>query len=467
LKRFAGVNRLTVALLALIGTTACGTEAAPGTSLDRIVLVTIDTLRADHLPGFGYPVETAPFLESLAGAGTSFKRAFAHSSTTGPSHASMFTALYPIQHGVRTNGHVLDESYVTLAEVLNDSGFSTAAFVSGNSHFEGSQIAQGFDLLDQPSRSVLNTAGRSKPYRQAKDTTDAVLDWLTTSGADGELFLWVHYYDPHMPFLMPDTYVEEATPGDEASLQEFLEFQTDEHHATIGSGSELRRIHMYDAEIMYVDDQIKRLYETISELGLNSNTLWIITSDHGQGLANHGHFGHHEQIYNVHLHVPLIFHFSDNAPAGGEIEDQIVEQVDIPTTVLDLLGLEMRGQSEPMQGVSLVPMLVGEPGYRHKQYAFAERRRSLEERPSREPGERYALQSMRSKYLWFTEGPDEFYDLVRDPYETENLIDAAIDEKDELRSTLESIVETLRTDRDANVVDEETLRRLRSLGYIQ
>jgi arylsulfatase A-like enzyme len=378
----------------------------------------------------------------------------------------MFTALYPIQHGVRTNGHVLDSSYVTLAEVLNDGGFSTAAFVSGNSHFEASQIAQGFELFDQPPQNVRNTAGRLKPYRPAKDTTDAVLDWLRASGTDGELFLWVHYYDPHMPFLMPDRYLEKATP-DEASLQEFLDFQADEHRATIDTGSTLRRIHRYDAEIMYVDDQIKRLYETMGELGHNARTLWIITSDHGQGLANHGHFGHHEQIYNVHLHVPLIFHLSGNVLAGGEIEDQIVEQVDIPPTVLGLLGLEMEGQLEPMQGKSLLPMLIGEPGYRHKPYAFAERRKSLEEKPSREPGERYALQSLRSKYLWFTEGPDEFYDLVRDPYETENLIDAVLDEKDELKSILEAMVETLRTDRDANVVDEQTLRRLRALGYIQ
>ena len=187
-------TRFTVTKLVLVSAAAmilcaCTAPRHAKLSVDRIVFITIDTLRADHLPSFGYPLETAPFLTSLAQRATSFKKAFAHSATTGPSHASMFTGLYPIQHRVQNNGQKLDSSFVTLAETLTPLGFQTAAFVSGNAHFGSSNIAQGFHTYDQPPDLARKNKGKPRLYRPAKETSEQAIRWLDTVGAADKFLL--------------------------------------------------------------------------------------------------------------------------------------------------------------------------------------------------------------------------------------------------------------------------------------
>jgi arylsulfatase A-like enzyme len=449
---------------------ACGAPAKPPIVPDRVILITIDTLRADHLASFGYPIDTMPFLDDLARRGSSFRKAFAHSSTTGPSHSSMFTALYPLQHRVRDNNNILDTEFVTLAERMAEAGFRTAAFVSGMSHFGRSKIAQGFQDYNQPVEGeTQNVQGKGIFYRRAEGTTDLALEWFSTVGADEPFFLWVHYYDPHNPLSTGEPYLGRVTPAEGAPREEFLAFLEEVHQSDLEMKKRIvEDIHRYDAELLYLDEQISRLFSAYEDMGLGSDSLWIITSDHGQGLANHDHWSHHVQIYNVHLHVPLIFFASDGSLAVGEVDGHIVEHVDIPMTILDLLGLELSGQKLPLQGKSLVPLLSGESQQQHKPYSFAERRRFYSGKSMMEPGERLSLQTLRYKYIWFSEGQDEFYDLINDPYETTNLIDEPIPEKDKLRLALEQMVEALMTgERAEEIVDEETLRRLRALGYIQ
>lgn len=453
-----------VALLVAAASIAC--TGAPEPAFDRIVFVTIDTLRADHLASFGYPIDTAPFVDRLAAEGTSFRRAFAHSATTGPSHSSMFTALYPMQHRVQNNGQKLDDRFVTLAERFNDVGFSTAAFVSGMAHFGRSNIAQGFQHYHEPDPEIRVEGGREKLYAPADETTDEVLSWLRDVDAADPFFAWVHYYDPHRPYRAPAELIERATPAEGPERERLLAFLETEHRLDPENAGAPSNIRQYDAEIMLVDTQLERLFNAFEQAGINERTLWVITSDHGQGLGNHGWMGHHEQIYNVQLHVPLIFWSADGTVAAGDIDD-IVEQVDIPVTLLELAGAEMAEQVAPVQGRSLVPFLHDEIGYEHKQFAFAERRFNPRARPDREAGERYALQDLRYKYLWFSEGPDEFYDVFADPYETVDLIDEPNPRKDDMRATIEQIVAVLSGDGEAESVDEETLERLRALGYLR
>jgi len=187
-------------LVSLIGVTLAACGGSPRTlPVDRVVFITIDTLRADHLPSFGYPIDTAPFIEDLASRGTSFKRAYAQSATTGPSHASMFTSLYPMQHGAHGNGQMLDESYLTLAEMRNDNG-------------------------------------KLMLYRSCKDTTAVALDWLEGMSADDRFFAWVHYYDPHKPFRAPRRLVKRATP------QQVVEALTSGIEAPIVDEETLKRL---------------------------------------------------------------------------------------------------------------------------------------------------------------------------------------------------------------------------------
>ena len=306
-RQFGQAGRaIVLAFTAALMMGACGSRPPPGSPIDQVVFITIDTLRADHLPSFGYPVNTAPFLDSLARKGVSFKKAFAHSATTGPSHASMFTSLYPIQHRVQDNSQKLDERFVTLAEILAARGYATAAFVSVNAIFGRSQIAQGFQDYDQPG----NTPNDKGTYRQATQTTDAVIRWIESRRRDERRFLWVHYYDPHNPLRPPKRYLDEVDPNDRRELRRLADFLRREHQSNLRK-TLLRRIIKYDAEIRFVDAQIERLFHAVQAQDPGSNTLWVVTSDHGQGLANHDWFGHHLHIYNEQVHVPLILHFSN------------------------------------------------------------------------------------------------------------------------------------------------------------
>jgi len=437
----------------------------PVPPVQRVVLVTIDTLRADHLSTYGYPIETAPFLDSLAGESVVFTRAFAHSSTTRPSHASILTALYPLQHRVQNNTDILDESFLTLAELLHGRGFRTAAFVSSISVYGESNLGQGFEIFEGPAGKVRKGDKLKVPYRRADETTDLVIPWLESEATRGKFFLWVHYFDPHRPHQPPERHLDAVLPRNANEREHHVEFLETQHRLDV-STVKLDDIFEYDAEIRFVDAELERLYRALDDRGLNDGAMWIITSDHGQGLGNHGWFGHHKNIYNEQIRAPLVVHFPGH-PRPERI-DEIVEHVDIAVTLADLLEADLDVQSAPIQGRSLAHLLRGEATGRHREYAFGERRRSdVVVKRSQEPGERYSLQNHEYKYLWFSEGPDEFYRLTDDPYETRNLIDDdPLPSKDRLRETLLDLVTALRAEGEAGVVSDEVRERLKALGYV-
>jgi arylsulfatase A-like enzyme len=434
----------------------------------RIVLVTLDTLRADHMSAYGHPIQTTPFIDSLAENGALFRRAFSHSATTKPSHVSIFTSLYVMQHGVEQNGVVLDRSFRTLAEMLSGQGFRTAAFVSIDVPL-GGNLDQGFETWDQfqppPSQRHLGL------YRPARETVDAARTWLETVDSSEKVFLWLHVYDPHRPMSPPREHldrinrmIEEIGPEEYSALLE---------ERGIPSKPEIQaEIVEYDAEILYVDTEIELLFRDMQEAGLGEDAIWIITGDHGQGLGAHEWFGHSKQIYNAQLHVPLMIWRSGNQQPV-EV-NEIVEHVDLLPTIADLTGATL-AQIMPIQGRSLVPYLDGGHRPDPKQYAFAERSRYAEaterqrKRGNYEPGSRYALQDSRFKYQLFTEGEDEFYDLEVDPYEMNNLIDARefADDREPMLEVLLDLIQTLPRGPEAQAVSPEEVERLRALGYIQ
>lgn len=438
---------------------------------DRVVLVTIDTLRADHLPGYGHPLATAPFLSGLAEEGVSFHRAYAHSATTKPSHSSMFTSLYPLQHGVQSNGLVLDDEFVTMAEMFQAAGYRTAAFVSTDAPL-GGNVNQGFETWDQ-HQANLDVEGGRKQYRQAKETIDAALAWLEDVGAEEDFFLWIHFYDPHKPIQPPEDAVLRVQQmiegvGEETYRQELL---------SRGVPADTERgfedATLYDAEIVYVDEQLSRLHDAFGLRGLLEDSLWVVTSDHGQGLGAHDWFGHSKQIYNAQLWVPLLFWWEGNT-TPLHVRDRIAEHVDLLPTIAEIVGLEDR-QIMPIQGRSLVPLLRGERVRDPKWFAFAERSRyadagpQQQERGNYERGSRYALQDLEFKYILFTAGEDEFYRIAEDPDEKNNLIDDPehADQREQMLAVLLQMVETMPKGREAQSVSEDEIERLRALGYIQ
>ena len=373
---------------------------------ERIVLVVIDTLRADHLGSYGYRRPVSPFLDSLAERGVVFSRAYAQSSTTQPSHASLFTSLYPLQHNVHRNGFRLDESYVTLAELLARQGFATAAFTSTDAHFDWGGLRQGFEHYDELAQdgSTKHDTKRKpddKLYRPANETIDSAIRWLDAVSPDQRFFLWVHLFDPHGPRDPPAEYLQKLRPKNVAERLAQIEFLKTEHRLDTSRNGALRRqILLYDGEIAFVDAELRRLYSELARRGLDNGALWV-----------------------------------------------------------------------PIQGQSLVPLMRGAIGGYTKRYAFAQRslypqRRQLR-LESMTKGQNYALQTLDSKYLLYTDGDDEFYDLARDPYETRNRIDRASREKDELRTALEELIEALGSERAPLPVDSQAIERLRALGYLQ
>jgi len=473
-------SRGVAALLPLVTFLACAgptdetsSSTAELPTVDRVVLITIDTLRADHLSSFGYPIETSPWLDGIARRGVVFRRAYAHSATTKPSHSSLFTSLYPIEHGVLKNGHVLADNFLTMAEMMQAAGYRTAGFVSTDVPLDGN-VGQGFEHWDLPQWND-PTAPRSL-YRPAQETVDRALAWLDAeTSPDEKVFLWVHLYDPHNPLQPPD---EDLAVIDESSLTVGRE----EHIALLAERdipadqpASYDKILRYDGEIHYADSELARLKQHLESSGFNRDALWIVTSDHGQGLGAHGWFGHSVQIYNAQLHVPLVFWFTNGAVAPRQVSDHLVRHVDVLPTLSEIVGGSLSEQIVPIRGRSLTPFLRGEEIARSRASAFAQRseyaapNKARLEKGNYEPGSRYALQTLTRKYLLFTEGSDELYDLEADPYERVNLISDPRYKADgeNLAAQIRAIVESSVNDRPVDSVSEEAAERLRSLGYIQ
>ncbi len=453
-------------LMVLIG---CGRASTPP---DRVVLVTIDTLRADHVGFQGYPLPITPFLDSLAEQGVVFRQALAQAPTTGPSHASIFTGLYPIQHRVQANGQKLDPVFLTLAEALSAGGFETAAFVSTNAHFKWGDLSQGFQVYDElPLYGDDGGKTRRNEYRPAAETIDAAIDWLAEQDPDEKLFLWIHVYDPHMPYQPPAEYLEKVRRMAEELGEENHRDYLRAAHGNPDLDRLYRKIQRYDAEILYVDHQLERLYGALAAPG--SKDLWIVTSDHGQGLDSHdGWMGHARQIYEVQMRVPLLFHFTANGPAPAVIDDSLVEHVDLLPTVVELTGLSFQQQLAEVQGISLVPYFRQSSARSSKGYSLAQsswyRRRKKGRANQSLP--KLSLRSLESKYISNEGEEDEFYDLRVDPNERNNLIadPGHTAERDRMHTALRRMVESLENlEIDPESVDEETLERLRALGYLQ
>lgn len=440
---------------------ACLKKRAP---VYNVILITIDTLRADHLSCYGYPRETSPFLDYLAQNGVLFEHAFSSISYTTPSHASIFTSLYPVQHKVLVNGARLHKEAFTMAEMFQDIGYQTAGFCSVGFL---SNLSQGFDIFDNEKYKKL------VHYRQAHQTIESVLDWLDSKRPNDKFFLWVHLFDPHRPYHPPQAYLKQMALKSEAEKELFVKYVIQicklppyvyKHKAKL-----IEDYNNYDAEILFTDQQIKRLVRAIEAKKFKSPLLWIITADHGEGLGNHGYKKHGRFIYNEQVHVPLIFYFSQKEYRGLRLKN-LVRHVDILPTLADLLGYNLSEKAKFIQGISLWPLLNDNENNFPVQYAFYQRRPWNEARRSWDRGEIYGLQNLQFKYIYHSLGDDEFYDLRYDPFETKNIIDFPSLPRDKMKKIVELYYKTLShqtiTDSPAPI-DKRHMEELKALGYIR
>jgi arylsulfatase A-like enzyme/Flp pilus assembly protein TadD len=412
------MRRLSLTLLVLLGS---GCADSPPEKVDGVVLVTIDTLRADHLGAYGAEIAT-PHLDRLSRDGTVFLTAIAHSPLTLPSHSSILTGTYPTYHGVRDNGRYrLPDPIDTLAEMLSEAGYSTAAFVGAYPLHSRFGLNQGFDHYDD--RFNRSPASLAFAERRAEDVVGAAKDWIRNQ-TSAPYFVWVHLFDPHAPYESPEPFRSQY--GDS---------------------------YAYAGEIAYVDHALEGLFSVLGD-----DVLTIVTADHGEGLGEHGEETHSLFIYNSTLRVPLIFR-GPGVP-DGEMVRQPVRTIDILPSVLELVGEE--DACSACQGESLVGLMQGRDGEPRASYAETYF-------PRLNLGWSELRSVQRDGWKYVAAPAPELYALGVDPGELENLAASKPEKLKELAaelSALESATAASFAESSGSRPDPTTLSVLRSLGYL-
>jgi arylsulfatase A-like enzyme len=459
----SSLSLVVATLLAILPTHGCRRTPPPPPPHDgpNILLITLDTTRVDRLGCYGYPGETTPHLDALADAGTRFELAICSAAVTPVSHASILTGLRPYTHGLRVlHGHAenrLPEANLTLAEVLKDAGYQTAAFISAfpaGSHFG---LAQGFDTFDEDypeaEKGNVDPAGNvntGQSQRHAGDTTDSALAWLETRPRGRPFFLWLHYFDPHDPRLLPPPdYFNLYAPSADLSLED-----------------QLRAI--YDIEVRFMDHHIGRFLDALRERGLFDDTLIVVTADHGEGLGDHDWWTH-GILYQEQIHAPLIIR-GPGAPAG-RVVSPLVRTIDILPTLCALADLPPRVVPST-GGVDLSPLLAPDvpppaldayaDSVNMLTYRFA---KGIEDKKN---DMLFCIIEYPWKYIHHLKRPaeSELYHLVDDPRELDNRFAAEPARVEKMRANLANRDYLPEMKAGVHNMSEEDIARLRSLGYV-
>jgi arylsulfatase A-like enzyme len=446
---------IALAAVALAG--ACHREQE--TRAMNVLLVTVDTLRDDHCSVSGYARETTPALEALAEQGTRVELAYAPTATTGPTHASLFTSLYPVAHGVVKNGLPLAAEHQTLAEALSGAGYRTAAVVSSFVLDAKFGYGQGFEVYEDDFDPAAATISRSQfqgvPVDSAFDqpanrTTETAVRLLARlSEGEQPFLLFVHYFDPHAPYVPPEPFASRYTaePSSDTRLA--------------------AAISAYDGEIAFADREVGKLLEFLKTSGLDRDTLVVVTADHGEGLMQHGHMNHGVQIYEEAVRVPLLFRLPGRIEAERTLGGP-VELVDVMPTVLDLAGVE---PPEGQQGRSLAGALEEGVPLDPGRAVFLHRRHYEPGQIGNIPvaGEKFGVRAGPWKYIeGEDEGTRELFNLKNDPGERVNLYETSRAVADELRARIAEWKATHARDTgDRPELSPEDLERLKALGYVE
>jgi arylsulfatase A-like enzyme/tetratricopeptide (TPR) repeat protein len=396
-------------------------DSPPSPSIrPNVLLITLDTVRADHLGCYGAKAASTPTLDRLAASGVRFATAVAHAPLTAPSHASILTSRTPLGHGVRDNGsYVLPEGVASVAEDFARAGYQTGAFVSGFPLTRRFGFDRGFATYDDHLPRGTDPRRTAYVERNAAGTTDAALQWLEGHGRP--FFLWVHYFDAHAPYEPPAEFA-----------------------ARTGSA--------YAGEIAFVDAQIARLLARI-QAAAPGGTIVLVTADHGESLGEHGEDTHGIFVYDSTLRVPLLV-AGPGVPAGS-VPATVARGIDVAPTLLDLAGLPALSKAE---GRSLRPAFSGKglddaPTYSESlhpllQYGWA------------------PLHSLRTDRYHLIEAPrPELFDLQHDAPEASDRAAADPKRLDGMRRELRRMM-TTSTPAAAQAIDAETAARLEALGYV-
>jgi arylsulfatase A-like enzyme len=437
--------------------------------VEHVIFVTIDTLRPDHVGAYGYPRNVTPFIDSLAQKGVIFENAYSAAPHTAPSHATMFTSLYPFEHNVLRNQEYLDGNIYNLYKAATDAGFEAGAFTSVK-FLDGRVGFPKFSSWDIPVGTNKNE--RQIWFKNASNVIDRAIDWISTKQESSKIFVWLHLYDVHQwgkSIKLPQQYKDAVNA---MPTEEHLAFLKQHHNLSTDvfgdSKKAMEGINGYDARLMYVDDELKRLNKYFEDTGRGDNLLWVILSDHGEGLGNHNYLGHGEFLYEEQLRIPLIFSFSDDRIKPRRVSD-LVRTVEILPTFVDLFGVTAPADNK-MRGFSLVSAMLSGGTSVDDVYSFAERRPKdeISFRKQWLDGEVYSLGNLESKVIKSSHGKDEFYDLKKDPFElNKNSLSTELSHQinDDISALFDPSKRSMNNSNDSSKSSED-IEELKSLGYL-
>lgn len=507
--RFGALALVLVAMLALCD---CSNRPNPTTAPLNILFISCDTLRADHVGAYGYG-PTSPAIDRLAKQAVVFGRAYAQRSQTWPSLTSVVTSKYPVIHGVRTNGLMLDEKHESLAEYLQGYNYSTAAFLGNMSR----AAHRGYDVFASTEGESGGQFGRDRKIAEQS------IEWLREN-QDGPFFLWAHFMNPHGPYSPPEPLARrfyDGPPGRFSGSRPNLEkIAIDKIELTEADLATM--IAAYDGDVVCSDSCVAMVLDELTRLGLDDNTVVVFFSDHGDELYDHNYYFMHScSVYESVLNVPLIIRAPNRIPRGTVV-DEIVELIDIAPTACALAGIDIPGWA---QGTDLTAIANGEPS-RGKAVSewhppMSPSRKTRDALQGKSPAEVKAIMKeigidrdnlqkgdLRDGYgMTFEEGRqpiyivrtnhfrfilnhgnetpndgvynwnegtgfpvdrEELYDHRVDPREQENIVFSLEREAGELRTWLLDWSDLMEQSADLGSIpqDEETLQRLHDLGYI-
>ena len=444
-----------LAIAALLLGTAC--PSPPPADAPRLVVISVDTLRADRLGCYGYARPTSPNLDALAAAGTLVERVVAPSPWTLPSHVSLMTGLYPHRHGVKNHDHRLRTAIPTLAGRLGEAGLKTMGIVSSQHLTTRTGFPRGFaEFLYVPEWSV--EPGKKPVLRNpAEPITDRALDWLAERRDDeAPFFLFLHYYDPHSDYAPEPSYRERFVGPYEGPLDGSTDQLIDVRKGRRPITPEDARhvSDLYDAEIRQLDEALEPLFAYLDRSELAATTHVVVTSDHGEEFLEHGSVLHGRTYYDEVVGIPLLIR-GPGVPAGHR-DGRVASLVDVAPTVLALLGLEggIEAQGRDLSAGWRDP--TPDPG--RTIFSEADWMNEVPEayRMARDP--RYKLiRETRSGRSWL-------YDLETDPGERSPIDDPSIRER--LAAELDATKDGASPEAAAPLADPE-LERLKALGYAE
>jgi len=431
----------------------CADERRP-----NVLLISIDTLRADHLEVYGYERETAPSLTRLAREGALFENAYSQSSATVPTHASLFTGRFPFQHGAYHVGLAVADDEATLAEIFSRAGYRTFAAASSVRFRGKTGFEQGFDVFERFDELAKNDRSAA--------VTARTLDWI--AAGDGPWFGFVHYFDPHQPYAPPEPWRTRwhaglPHPRPEATSDYLYFFDGAEKQVPAKVLAYLQAL--YDGEIRFLDVALQRLFASLAAAPESPGTLVVVTSDHGEEFKEHGGLSHSRRLHEELVRVPLIFWWPGRVPAGTVVA-RPTQTVDLLPTLLELAAIS---PPEGLAGQSRAPEILS----------------SAAARDTRHPGDpvlvqlgalRWALTAdfdgARFKYVSRDDAPHRLFDLTADPGERRNLLDQRPEIVAKLRGLAAEIgvaagPAAMAPAPRIEPVPDAIRERLREIGYIE